>query len=113
MVQSVLGSLVLGYRPLWNAARKLAGVQLYVHGHGSQRVDAARQNGFAVAHGTLEADTVGVAAPFFDASGRVIGAVAVAGLSSRMDGEAIARAGALVCAAAKQVTRQLGGRSGA
>ncbi|PTX50054.1 IclR family transcriptional regulator [Gemmobacter caeni] len=78
-----------------------------------QRVDAARQNGFAVAHGTLEADTVGVAAPFFDASGRVIGAVAVAGLSSRMDGEAIARAGALVCAAAKQVTRQLGGRSGA
>lgn len=41
MVQSVLGSLVLGYRPLWNAARKLAGVQLYVHGHGSQRVDAA------------------------------------------------------------------------
>jgi len=41
MVQSVLGSLVLGYRPLWNAARKLAGVQLYVHNHGSQRVDAA------------------------------------------------------------------------
>lgn len=41
MVQSVLGSLVLGYRPLWNAARKLAGVQLYVHGHGSQRVDGA------------------------------------------------------------------------
>ncbi|MBS0291501.1 MAG: HDOD domain-containing protein [Proteobacteria bacterium] len=41
MVQSVLGSLVLGYRPLWNAARKLAGVQLYVHGQGSQRVDAA------------------------------------------------------------------------
>ena len=40
MVQSVLGSLVLGYRPLWNAARKLAGVQLYVHGHGAQLVDA-------------------------------------------------------------------------
>lgn len=41
MAQSVLGSLVLGYRPLWNAARKLAGVQLYVHGHGAQMVDAA------------------------------------------------------------------------
>ena len=25
MVQSVLGSLILGYRPLWNRARKLAG----------------------------------------------------------------------------------------
>lgn len=31
MVQSVLGSLLLGYRPLWNRERRLAGVQLYVH----------------------------------------------------------------------------------
>ena len=41
MVQSVLGSLVLGYRPLWNAARRLAGVQLYLHCEGSAHVDAA------------------------------------------------------------------------
>lgn len=75
-----------------------------------QRIETARRNGFAVAHGTLESDTVGVAAPFFDAGGRVTGAVAVAGLASRMDGEAIARASALVCAAAKDVTRQLGGK---
>lgn len=40
MVQSVLGSLVLGYRPLWNAARKLAGIQLYVHSEGTTLVDA-------------------------------------------------------------------------
>ena len=40
MAQSVLGSLVLGYRPLWNAARKLAGVQLYVQGAGKALVDA-------------------------------------------------------------------------
>jgi len=31
MAQSVLGSLTLGYRPLWNRARALAGVQLFVH----------------------------------------------------------------------------------
>ncbi len=31
MAQSVLGSLTLGYRPLWNRARALAGIQLYVH----------------------------------------------------------------------------------
>ncbi|WP_219211254.1 HDOD domain-containing protein [Variovorax boronicumulans] len=31
MAQSVLGSLTLGYRPLWNKARALAGVQLFVH----------------------------------------------------------------------------------
>ncbi|RYF24160.1 MAG: histidine kinase [Comamonadaceae bacterium] len=41
MVQSVLGSLVLGYRPLWNAARKLAGIQLYAHSDGAALVDAA------------------------------------------------------------------------
>ena len=41
MVQSVLGSLVLGYRPLWNAARRLAGVQLYVQPAGGAQVDAA------------------------------------------------------------------------
>lgn len=31
MVQSVLSSLTLGYRPLWNRQRRLAGVQLYLH----------------------------------------------------------------------------------
>lgn len=74
-----------------------------------RQIEIARQNGFAVAHGTLEVDTVGVAAPFFDAGGRAIGSVAVAGLRSRMNGEALARTGALVCAAAKEVIRQLGG----
>ena len=41
MVQSVLGSLILGYRPLWNRARKLAGIQLYAHNDASVVVDAA------------------------------------------------------------------------
>lgn len=40
MVQSVLGSLILGYRPLWNRARKLAGVQLYAHNDAATPVDA-------------------------------------------------------------------------
>lgn len=40
MVQSVLGSLTLGYRPLWNAARRLAGVQLYVQDDPAAAVDA-------------------------------------------------------------------------
>ncbi|PJI95961.1 HDOD domain-containing protein [Acidovorax sp. 69] len=41
MVQSVLGSLILGYRPLWNRARKLAGIQLYAYNEASAVVDAA------------------------------------------------------------------------
>ena len=41
MAQSVLGRLVMGYRPLWNAARRLAGVQLHLQAAGSVQVDAA------------------------------------------------------------------------
>ena len=33
MVQSVLASLTLGYRPLWGRTRTLVGVQLYIHPH--------------------------------------------------------------------------------
>jgi len=40
MVQSVLGSLLLGYRPLWNQSRRLAAVQLYVQSDGAAVVDA-------------------------------------------------------------------------
>lgn len=40
MVQSVLGSLTLGYRPLWNASRHLAGIQLYVQDDPAITVDA-------------------------------------------------------------------------
>jgi EAL and modified HD-GYP domain-containing signal transduction protein len=41
MVQSVLGSLTLGYRPLWNATRQLAGIQLYVQDDPVAAVDAS------------------------------------------------------------------------
>ncbi|MDR2324588.1 MAG: HDOD domain-containing protein [Acidovorax sp.] len=39
MVQSALTSLALGYRPLWNAARKLVGVQLFMHEDGGEQPD--------------------------------------------------------------------------
>lgn len=39
MVQSVLGSLVLGYRPLWGCSRSMVGIQLYVRGEGVGQVD--------------------------------------------------------------------------
>lgn len=40
MTQSVLGSLTLGYRPLWDRSRELAGIQLFVDGSQSTHVDA-------------------------------------------------------------------------
>ena len=41
MAQSVLSSLTLGYRPLWSRARRLAGVQLYVHEDPGAEADMA------------------------------------------------------------------------
>ncbi|HSV51917.1 MAG TPA: histidine kinase [Burkholderiaceae bacterium] len=40
MTQSVLGSLTLGYRPLWNRSRELAGLQLFVDSDQASLVDA-------------------------------------------------------------------------
>ncbi len=40
MATSVLGSITLGYRPLWNAQRKMAAVQLFVEGRADTAVDA-------------------------------------------------------------------------
>ena len=40
MVQSVLGSLILGYRPLWGRSRSMVGIQLYVREEGTAQVDA-------------------------------------------------------------------------
>ena len=41
MTRSVLGTIVLGYRPLWNRQRTLAGVQLFIEVDPVHPVDAA------------------------------------------------------------------------
>ena len=40
-MQFVLNALALGYRPLWNAERNLAGVQLFLHDEADTLVDSA------------------------------------------------------------------------
>ena len=42
MATSVLGSITLGYRPLWNVARGLAAVQLFIEGRADASIDAER-----------------------------------------------------------------------
>jgi len=39
MATSVLGSITLSYRPLWNAARSLAAVQLFIEGQADASID--------------------------------------------------------------------------
>ena len=40
MTKSVLGTIVLGYRPMWNRLRELAGVQLFIEVDPVHPVDA-------------------------------------------------------------------------
>lgn len=42
MATSVLGSITLGYRPLWNAARSMAAVQLFIEGRADASIDSER-----------------------------------------------------------------------
>lgn len=68
-----------------------------------------RKTGVATATATVDPDTAGVAAPVFDASGGLAGALAVSGPLSRFDSDALQRFSQEVRNAAARLTYQLGG----
>jgi DNA-binding IclR family transcriptional regulator len=71
---------------------------------------AIRARGYAIADQTFEREVVGIAAPVFNRSGDVCGAVAVAAPTSRMTAEHEARFAAAAREAALEVTQAWGGR---
>lgn len=70
---------------------------------------ATRKRGFAVSAKTYEDEVVGVAAPFFDATGQVYGTLAVASVASRFDLEKQGLIATAVRKAASEVTTAIGG----
>ena len=74
-------------------------------------VRKTRKNGFAVGEQSFESEVVGIAVPFFDAAGVAEGAIAVAGLASRMDEALRDRIIGLLVASAIAVTSGLGGHA--
>jgi DNA-binding IclR family transcriptional regulator len=73
-------------------------------------LDAARQNGFAEAAQSNELEVHGIAAPIFDPGGLVLGAVAVAAPSHRMNAEIRNLVIASVLRSARAVTAGAGGK---
>lgn len=69
---------------------------------------AIEKKGFAVSKNELIDGAVAVAAPFFDGSGQVIGAVAVFGPSTRVKTEQIESYGGLLKVEARNISRALG-----
>lgn len=75
-----------------------------------KELERVRRKGYAVNRGEWSGGVRGVAAPIFDAGGRVIAAISVGGPGERMGEAAVRRIAPLVMAAAASVSRELGHR---
>ncbi|MGW5076484.1 IclR family transcriptional regulator [Rhodococcus sp. NPDC004095] len=65
-------------------------------------------DGYAIAHDTIEDHSTGVAAPIYDAIGRIVGALSVVGPTYRLDDATCARHGRVLIAHCAQLSAQLG-----
>jgi len=72
------------------------------------QIQAVRDRGFALAPGSFEAESSGVAAPIFSHDGYAFGAVAIAGVASRMTDEQQMKAAGLVVSASVEISRAIG-----
>jgi len=77
-----------------------------------RELEAGRERGYAVEHGENEDDGVCVAAPIFDASGRVLAAISVAAPANRVNATLEKAIGAAVRETAGQISERLGYRAG-
>ncbi|RWD66000.1 MAG: IclR family transcriptional regulator [Mesorhizobium sp.] len=68
-----------------------------------------RAQGFAISARTFEDEVVGIAVPFFDATGQVYGTISVASVASRLTSEGERSIAAAVRKAANEVTTTIGG----
>lgn len=67
-----------------------------------------REAGYSVNRGEWREGVWGIAAPIFDARGKVIASIGIWGTESRLGGASIKRLGGIVAAAASRISSQLG-----
>ncbi|MCL2550586.1 MAG: IclR family transcriptional regulator [Actinomycetia bacterium] len=119
LYRSGVGLAMLGALPPGECAEVLDGVPPRAWaGHplgGAAGVRAvlreAAELGYAVDDGYGEPDVRSVAAPVVDRTGRVVGAIAISGLTFTLDQESVRLFGPMVRAAARTVSAGLGGRA--
>jgi DNA-binding IclR family transcriptional regulator len=75
----------------------------------SALIDGVRETGFGCANRSYEAEVLGIAAPVFDHSGHLAGAVAVASVASRFTAELERAIKSELIIAAREITRNWGG----
>ncbi|NKS73117.1 helix-turn-helix domain-containing protein [Rhodococcus hoagii] len=65
-------------------------------------------DGYAIAHDTIEDHSTGVAAPIYDAIGRIVGALSVVGPTFRLDDDVCARHGRVLVERCARLSAELG-----
>jgi DNA-binding IclR family transcriptional regulator len=78
-----------------------------------QELERARQSSFAVSHDEQMEGATSVASPIFDASGKVVGSLAVYGPSVRLDPKKVKSIGSLLAAETPKLSLALGFRDAA
>lgn len=73
-----------------------------------QHIETVHERGYAFALGSFEAESSGVASPIFSSDGFAFGAVAIAGVASRMDAKQQRKAARLVVNASIEISRAIG-----
>ncbi len=73
-----------------------------------KRLEAVRQNGYAVSINERGTGAASVAAPFFDAAGNVLGSISCCGPEMRFGGHEAERHAVKVALAAREISAQLG-----
>lgn len=96
LVHGASGRAILAYQPAKRYSSQLITV---------------RQQGYAVSRDELIKGAVAVAAPFYDASGKVAGSLGVFGPSARVTASQVERFGALLVREARQLSASLGAGS--
>ena len=74
----------------------------------TQELETVRKCGYAISHGERFQDALGLAAPIFNADGKVIAALNVAGPVMRFDDAAVAKYAPKIIRLANQVSQALG-----
>ncbi|RNB88793.1 IclR family transcriptional regulator [Brevibacillus nitrificans] len=110
--------IILSYIEEKERERYLQETELLPIGHGTitdkerlrQELELAREKGYTISYSELENDTVSIAAPIFDHTGRLVAGISIAGPQVRFEKERIPDLIGHLLKASEEISRELGWR---
>lgn len=110
--------IILSYIEEKERERYLQETELIPVGHGTitdkdrlrQELELAREKGYTISYSELENDTVSIAAPIFDHTGRLVAGISIAGPQVRFEKERIPDLIGHLLKTSEEISRELGWR---